>query len=148
MDFRRDIRNKLPDNLDWKLCSLDASDCCRLHIISSDDWGLITKKTFTVVEAVRALDAPWVDKDSTRLISDIQAKIDYINEGQSLDFTLIGIADSICDSGKITLIEGNRRAVAFTYLKMAVRIKLYLGIAEEVKDCFWARHTYQDNVDS
>jgi len=144
LTFRTDIRDRLPTDILWYLCKFQEEDVERLFIISSDDWADISKGSFQVVDvARRRTDLQSSNKDTKRIAQNIDDKIAYIESGGQLDTLLIAITDSPSLYGPFTLIEGNKRAVAFARQNTLARSLFFVGYSPCVVDCVWTRHTYQ-----
>jgi len=141
--FRTDIRDCLPNNLIWHLCEVQEEDIDRFYIISSDDWADISEGSFLVANVTRRIDLPSSNQDTQRIAQDIARKIAYMRSGGQLDTRLIVITDSTSLYGPFTLIEGNKRAVAFTRMNVFVGSSVFVGYSPCVVDCIWARHTYR-----
>ena len=71
------------------------------------------------------------------------SKIVFLESGRSLDTKLIAVTHDNALNGPFTLIEGNRRSVAFTYLNTIVGTKIYIGISDAIKNYRWAYRAYQ-----
>jgi hypothetical protein len=141
-DFRTDIRSRLPANLTWFLCEVQPSDADRLYIISSDDWADVSGGSFRVTDVAARLDTPSTHADTTRIRDDIRRKIEHLSAGGQLDARLIAITDSPSLFGPFTLVEGNRRSVAFLRRGTMVGSSIFVGCSPAVVDCAWSRHTY------
>ena len=143
-NFRADIRDHLPTDILWYLCEVQEEDIERLFIISSDDWTDISKRSFQVVHvARRRTDLQSSNKDTKRIAQNIDDKIAYIESGGQLDTLLIAITDSPSLYGPFTLIEGNKRAVAFARQNTLAGSLFFVGYSPCVVDCVWTRHTYR-----
>jgi hypothetical protein len=142
LDFRPEIRKRLPSDLAWHLCRVEQEDIERLFLISSDDWARISGGTFRVSDVCARLDVPTRNRDAVRIGGDIRDKIEFLRSGGVLDQRLIAITDSRSLSGPFTVIEGNRRCVAFLRLGALVGAAVFVGCSLRVARCFWTRHTY------
>ncbi len=91
------------------------------------------------------LNNTFFSQDSIRISNDIKRKINYLETGGILDTKLILIADKLL--GPFTVIEGNRRSVAFLSLNMLLKTQVYLGISDNVKDCICARGMYSEKTE-
>ena len=58
---------------------------------------------------------------------------------------MIAITENPAFSGPFTLIEGNRRAVAFARRNTITACSFYVGCSDRVAGCLLARHTYFNN---
>jgi hypothetical protein len=143
LDFRSDIRSRLPANLTWHLCEVESQDAERLFIISSDDWAEISGGSFRVVDVNARLDTPSTNANTVRIGDDIRRKIEHVRAGGQLDTQLIAITDSQSLVGPFTLIEGNRRSVTFLRRDTLVGSSIFVGYSPLVANCVWARHTYR-----
>ena len=145
LTFRTDIRDHLPSNILWYLCEFQQCDIDRLFVISSDDWAGISEGSFKVTDVARRLtDLQSSDEETKRIAQDIVNKIAYIESGGPLDTLLIAITDSPSLYGPFTLIEGNKRAVAFAHRNTLVGCSFFVGYSPCVVNCLWTRHTYRD----
>jgi hypothetical protein len=143
-DFRSDIRQKLPETLTWYLSRVEPQDVARLFIISSDDWTDVSAGTFRITSVVSRVESQSSNQDTRRITADIQEKRAHLDSGGHLDARLISITDSPSLFGPFTLIEGNRRAVAFQLRGSLVGSDMFVGVSSKVVHCVWARHTYGD----
>jgi len=142
-DFRSDIRDPLPKDLTWLICEIEPHDIDRLFIISSDDWSDISGGTFRVAEVASRLDLPSSNKDTLRIASDINKKLNFIDTGGHLDSQLVSITDRSALSGPFTILEGNRRCVTFLLRGVLVGTSIFVGYSPAVDKCVWTRHTYR-----
>ncbi len=144
LTFRTDIRDRLPTNILWYLCKFQECDIERLYIISSDDWADISEGSFRVADVARRLtDLQSSNEETRRIVQNVRDKIVHIESGGQLDTLLIAITDSPSLYGPFTLIEGNKRAVAFARQNTLVECQFFVGYSPCVVDCVWARHTYR-----
>ena len=136
-DFRSDIRDPLPTDLDWALAVVEESDVDLLFVISSDDWrkeGLCIPnfKLATVVANYSRTSSP------DGKYADIRVKeMLFASDLKALDTKLFLVAPSI--NGPFTLIEGNKRAIALSKLGKLVGLETFCGISPEIKGYHWAR---------
>ena len=133
--FRTDIRDCLPNNLIWHLCKVQEEDIDRVYIISSDDWADISGGSFLVTSVTQRIDLPSSNQNRQRIAQNITDKIDFMRSGGHLDTRLIAITDSASLYGPFTLIEGNKRAVAFIRMKVFVGSSVLVGYSPCVVDC-------------
>ena len=143
LESRSDILDNLPDDLQWYRCEIQPIDLGHLYIISSRDWIALTNKTFRVIDAARNLDKYNNDQKQDRIITDIREKIRFLESGGKLDHSLITITDSPSLSGPFSIIEGNRRSVAFVYRRMLLGRSIFVGTSPAVVDCKWAKAPYR-----
>ena len=142
--FRSDIRDQLPSELTWSLCVVEGLDVDRLYIISSDDWSDISGGTFLASEVAVRLDTKSNNADTIRIANDIRKKLNYIDSGGHLDSHLVAITNSPSLTGPFTLLEGNRRCVAFYLRRTLIGSEIFVGFSPAVVECKWARHTYRN----
>jgi len=142
INFRKDIRGILPQNTFWFSAKLEDKDLDKLFIISSDDWKDISDNTFKVLRVSENINKQSINKDTQRLSEDIKRKINFINSGGKLDNTLFLVA--VSEDGPFTLIEGNRRAVAFNFLNIIMDCPVFLGISLEMNKYLWARYSFKN----
>ena len=143
-DFRSDIRDPLPMNIEWFLVRIEHSDIQKLYVISSDDWGELSRTNYlveSVAKNINIINSP--NKDTLRIQSDIIEKIKLLKSGATLDTKLILVTDDY--DGLFTIIEGNRRAVAFLLTNQLVGIEVYLGITKDISKYHWSRYTYKNS---
>ena len=138
-DFRKDIRNPLPQDIRWCKAEIEELDLDKLFIISSSDWTDISNGTFKVLDVAAKIKSEIVsdNKDTVRLETDILKKINFINCGGSLDPVLFLVAPTV--DGNFTLIEGNRRAVVFSLLNRIIECPVFLGLSTDILKYNWAR---------
>jgi hypothetical protein len=139
-DWRPDIKANLPNNLKWHLAEPEEADIDKMYIIFSADWEGISRRTYLADVVRKNVNKMFFNQDSIRIANDIKKKINYLETGGILDTRLILIADN--PSGPFTVIEGNRRSVAFLSLNRLLKIQVYLGISDNVKVSRWARGMY------
>ena len=142
-NFRSDIRDPLPKNLTWSLCEVQPQDIDHLFIISSDDWSDISGGTFRISEVAARIDSHSNDDNSIRIANDIRKKISFLESGGQLDSKLIIVTDSPKLTCPFTIIEGNRRCVAFYQRNALVGCSVFIGFSPEIVNYCWARHTYR-----
>ncbi len=142
IDFRSDIRSKLPTDLTWYECEVEQQDIDRLFIISSNDWSDISGGSFRVADVAARLELSSADTYTAWIASEIRGKIGHVTSGNQLDTRVVAITDSPSLFGPFTLIEGNRRSVTFLLCCTFVGSKISVGYSSVVVDCVWARHTY------
>ncbi len=142
-NFRSDIRDPLPTDLTWSFCEFQPYDIDHLYIISSDDWTDISGGTFRVSDVAPRIASPSNCNDSIRIASDIRNKISHLESGNQLDSRLILVTDSPSLTGPFTLIEGNKRCVAFYLRETLIGCSVFVGSSPNIKSYFWARHTYE-----
>ncbi len=147
-DFRSDIREKLPTNLVWYLCQIEKEDVPKFFIISSDDWMDISGSLFQVVEVLRRLREPSGNAQPQRIAQYIRNMVALLESGQQLDTRLIAITDSPSLFGPFTLLEGNKRSVAFAETNGLIGCEAYIGSSPCVAECVWTRHTYRSFLES
>ena len=140
-NFRIDIRSPLPTDLNWYLAEIQKSDIDSMFAISTADWRNISGGSFRVKDIVARLDLNLEDPDSDRITKDIRNKIAFVESGRSLDSKLIVVTNDALN-GPFTLIEGNRRAVAFTYLGRIIGSKIYVGVSNSIENYSWACMSY------
>ncbi|MBI1313555.1 hypothetical protein GC176_19870 [bacterium] len=141
-DFRGDIRNPLPEDLNWVKCSFDGGDASRLWIISSDDWRSLNESDFRLPGAVAGLNRPKADANFVRHRTKIVQIADAITRGGSVDSRLIAVTNCL-DAGPVTFIEGNHRAVAYHALNQLGHCEIYLGIHPSIQSYCWARKSFE-----
>lgn len=140
-DFRSDIRDPLPTDLDWALAVVEESDVDLLFVISSDDWrkeGLCIpdfKLSTAIVNYSRtsSADGKYADIHTKEKL--------FVANLNALDTKLFLVAPSI--EGPFTLIEGNKRAIALGKLGNLVGLETFCGISPEIKDYHWARCSHE-----
>ncbi len=142
-DIRSDIRKELPTDLQWYRCEIQPGDPGHLYVISSRDWFTITNGTFRVIDAVRNLENISGNNKPGKIINDIREKIRFLESGGELDRGLITITDSPSLSGPFSIIEGNRRSVAFAYRRMLSGSIIFVGTSPGVVECTWAKGPYR-----
>lgn len=142
-NFRSDIRDPLPTDLNWYLAEIQKSDIDSMFILSSGDWHYISGESYRVKDVVARLDLNLADRHSVRITKDIQNKIAFVESGRSLDSKLIAVTHDAALNGPFTLIEGNRRAVAFTYLGSMIGSEIYIGVSESIENYSWACKSYR-----
>jgi hypothetical protein len=142
-DFRGDIRGPLPTDLKWYLAEVEKTDIDSMYILSSGNWDIISNGTFRVKDVVRGFELGLEDRGSAKIINDIRDKIAFLESGNVLDSKLIAVThdDALC--GPFTLIEGNHRSIAFTYLETLVGSTIYIGVSSLIRDYSWACKSYQ-----
>lgn len=144
-NFRSDLRDPLPADTKWYLAEVEAADIDSLYIISSTgQWTDISGGTFLVKEVAERLNLPSDHPYTIRIGDDIRRKLDYLNQGGPLDTRLIVVTESSDFSGRFTLIEGNKRAVAFLLRDQLVGCHFYVGVSHSMTEYHWARSTYQN----
>ncbi|GFO61968.1 hypothetical protein GMST_42930 [Geomonas silvestris] len=134
-DFRSDIREPLPDDVNWHLAEIEPQDLDRLFIISSSDWTDISGGTFRVLDVASRLNLASEDENTLRIANDIKGKITFFQCGGDLDTKLIAVTNST--DSVITFIEGNRRSVVFAVNQMLVGQIIYIGISPQIKNYKW-----------
>jgi hypothetical protein len=142
-NFRSDIRDRLPKDLTWFLCEVQPHDLDRLFIISSDDWSDISGGTFRVADVAAKLNCHTTNADTIRIADNIRRKLSFLDSGGHLDSQLVSITDDPSLIGPFTLLEGNKRSVAFYLCGALVGSWIFVGCSPTVVDCVWARHTYR-----
>ncbi|MDO8460225.1 MAG: hypothetical protein Q7S74_03895 [Nanoarchaeota archaeon] len=140
-DFRSDIRNPLPSDTEWYLAMIEPADVQNLHIISSGDWKEISEGTFLVEKVVKNLDNNSTDENTIRISKDIKSKVDFLESGENLDTRLVLVSNNT--ENPFTIIEGNRRSVAFLLLGQLVGKEVYLGMSNSMNSYVWAKHSYE-----
>ena len=120
-----------------------SSGHTQVYIISSEDWKDISDNTYKALEVARRLGIFSKDADSERLAGDIRRKIAFLDSGGQLDTRLIAVTDSASLVGPYTLLEGNRRLIAFITRNSFQGNKIYLGYSPDVRHYWWARKTYK-----
>lgn len=138
-NFRSDIRNPLPLDLKWSLAEIEDCDFNAFHIISSSDWTDISGGTFRVSVVVSRLRVESNSKDTIRLAKDILGKIDFLKCGGKLDEGLIAVTHNDALQGPFTLIEGNRRSVAFSDIGTLVGKRIFVGVSPGIANYCWAK---------
>lgn len=141
-NFTSGVKELLPINMNWHLTKLSSSDLNRLYIISSEDWSNLSLDSFSVKTVAENINKKFQDEDSLRLQADIQAKVQYLKQGGSLDSILMLVAESE-NADKLTLIKGNKRAVSFLLNNQLEGLNVYIGVSPEIKQYYWARKTYR-----
>jgi hypothetical protein len=139
---RSDILDTLPKDLQWYRCIIQPIDIRRLYVISSQDWHHISGRTFRVLDAARNIENNSGDIKPLHIIENIREKVRFIKSGGELDRGLITITDSPSLSGPFTIIEGNRRSVAFACCRMLSGNTVFVGTSPGVVDCTWAKAPY------
>lgn len=142
---RSDILNPLPNDLMWYLAEIEYNDLDRLHVISSRDWSDISNGTFQVMHVVLNLNALPKNKDSQRIGNNIRKKLRFLKSGGQLDTRLIAVANGTAADCPITLIEGNRRAVALAVRQQLSGQHIFLGISPQIIDYLWAKRSFPSN---
>ena len=143
LDSRNDILDKLPTDLQWYRCEIQPVDLGQLYVISSRDWINLTNNTFRVMDVARSLENDVDEQEQGHIINDIREKIHFIQSGGELDRSLITITDSPSLSGPFSIIEGNRRSVAFAYCRMLLGSSIFVGASPGVVECRWAKAPYR-----
>jgi len=143
LDARSDILDALPTDLQWYRCKIQLGDIKQLFVISSRDWYSLTNGTFRVINAVRNIEDETSNKRPVRLIKDIREKVRFLKSGGDLDRGLITITDSPSLSGPFSIIEGNRRSIAFGCRRMLIGSIIFVGTSPGVVDCTWAKSPYK-----
>lgn len=141
-DFRGDIRGPLPGDLAWYLAEIEDKDVDRLFIISSIDWTDITGGTFRVTDTVGRLHLQSSNPDTQRLSKDIRKKMTFLDVGGELDTRLIAVTNCPELTGPFTLIEGNRRSVAFCAREELVGRRIFVGVSSAIRDYRWAKKSF------
>ena len=141
-DFRRDIRDAMPSDLQWTLCEVEQHDVDRLFIISSEDWSDISGGSFRAADVEARLDLPTKQQDTLRIANSIRGTINYLKSGGQLDSQLIAITDNPSLLGPFTLMEGNHRCVAFIRCGILTGRSFFVGYSPATTACLWTRHTY------
>ncbi len=138
-NFRSDIRDPLPTNLDWALAVVEKGDINSLFVISSDDWkqeGLCSSD-FKLTTAITNYSNT---QSSNGKYGDIRAKELLFTSNQSaLDTKLILVSSS--KEGPFTIIEGNKRAIALGKVERLIGLEIFCGISPSIKDYLWARYS-------
>lgn len=143
-NFRRDIREPLPDDVQWFATEIENGDLPNLFIISSSDWTDISGGSFRVVDVASCVDLPTKNADTKRIGDNIRKKLAFLDSGGRLDTGLIAVTDSLDLTGRFTLIEGNRRSVSFTLRESLVGCMIYTGVSPSISNYKWARKTYRN----
>lgn len=139
-DFRSDIRNPLPDDLDWVLAIVEKEDVDSFFIISSDDWKQerLCGPDFKLTTAITNYSNT---PSSNGKYGDIRAKELLLSSDQNaLDTKLILVSPS--KKGPYTIIEGNKRAIALGKLQKIVGLEFFFGTSPSIKDYLWARYSH------
>ena len=140
-DFRSDIRNPLPEDLDWVLAMVEKEDIDSFFIISSDDWKQegLCDPDFKLTTAITNYSST---PSSNGKYGDIRAKELLFSSGQNtLDTKLILVSPS--KEGPFTFIEGNKRVIALGKLQKIVGLEFFFGISPSIKDYLWARYSHE-----
>lgn len=142
-NFRSDIRNPLPASIQWYLAEVESEDVDSMFTISSPGyWGDISGGTFRIKDVAERLNVPSAVPTTKLVGDDIRRKLDFLNNGGTLDTRLIAVTESAELSGKFTLIEGNRRAVAILIRNELVGCHIYVGVSPSMTEYHWARKAY------
>lgn len=134
-DFRTDIRDPLPNDMNWYIAEIESEDIENIFIISSTDW-LNVSPTYRLAEVVDTLSSGKIDEKIPNILEKREL---YRKNIDSLDRLFIYVAPNL--NGNYTIIEGNKRSVALQDLNLLVRNKIYLGLSEGISGYWWARHT-------
>lgn len=134
-NFRSDIRDPLPRDIQWYLAEIEKEDLERIFIISSDDWKTITN-TFRLLDVVGSLNR---DMDDDKIRNILQKKMIYQNDINGLDRKFILVGPST--EGNLTIIEGNKRAAALQSIGKLVGNRIYLGISNGIRNYVWTRYS-------
>lgn len=140
-DFRSDIRNPLPNDLDWVLAIVQKEDIDSLFIISSDDWKQerLCEPDFKLTTAIANYSNT---RSSNGKYNDIRTKELLLSSDQkTLDTKLILVSPN--KEGPFTIIEGNKRAIALGKLQKIVGLEFFFGISPAIKDYLWARYSHE-----
>ena len=140
-NWRSDIKQPLPSDINWYEAVLEQRDVGRLFIISSDDWSGISRHTFLVSSVAENLNETSSNEHSLRISSDIKRKLCFLESGGTLDTKFILVSDKV--AGPFTIIEGNRRAVVLRCLNRLAGTRIYLGISRGITDYMWSRYAYR-----
>jgi hypothetical protein len=138
--WRGDIKANLPTDLKWYMAVLEESDIHKLFLISSEDWELVSEKTYLVSTVSKNIECSYHDVDSIRIIYDIKKKISFLKGGGKIDTRLIIVSDEL--SGPYTTLEGNKRSVALYNLQRIVGTEVHLGLSNNIKNYNFAHYTY------
>lgn len=138
-DFRSDIRDPLPNDLQWYVASIETLDIGKIFIISSDDWrgDHLCVPNFKLLTAISNYK---VSLNNTEKYDNIRKKeIIFKNDLNGIDTKLIFVAPS--KNGPFTIIEGNKRAIALGCLGGLTSLEIFLGVSSEIKKYCWARYS-------
>ena len=133
-NFRSDIRDKLPDNLQWYISILETFDIGKTFIISSNDWRDNDRLCIPDFKLLTAMSNYQVSLNTTSKYGDIRKKeLVLKNNLMGIDTKLFLIAPM--QTGPFTIIEGNRRAIALGNLGKLNKLEIFLGVSSQIKKC-------------
>ncbi|MEM7810373.1 MAG: hypothetical protein AAF532_02700 [Planctomycetota bacterium] len=134
-ELRGDITRPLPQDVVWCRAVLEGQDASGLYLISSDDLGAISRKSFLVREAAENVKSGFRDSDHSLRLDNLLERDD------GFDPRLVVVSDSI--EGPFTIIEGNHRAILMEMDGTLVGQEIYLGMSSAIRDYTWARKAYR-----
>ncbi len=108
LQVRPDVVKPLLElSFEWYLGDFNNYDQFKkLYIITSDDWYLVTNRSFSLAQTINNLHHNQVHE------SDVKKKLDIFKARESFDAKLI-LGGKTTD--KLTIIEGNHRAVTYLH---------------------------------
>lgn len=135
INHRTILREKIPVDMTWYIARIEENDLDNLYNIAAPDWQDISNNTFLVRETANHVNLFDIN---TSNITIIRNRIDNIRNGFIPDTMLIAITKSSNFNCPITIIEGNKRSVAFYCLGSLIGIEIFIGISPEVPNYTWA----------
>jgi hypothetical protein len=123
-------------DVNWSLANLEESDVALMSVISSSDWW----ESFGSYQLTKVAMSSFTGSDRFRHRERINQLRELAQSGITFE-PLIVVADSW--QGKITVLDGNHRAVAFSLGGRISGAPAFVGISPSIKTFNWARHTYQ-----
>jgi len=138
-NFRSDIRDPLPLDLNWYLSILESTDINKIYVISSDDW----KNEFLCVPDFKLLTAlsnyKLFNYNIGKYKNICEKEALFKNDKNVLDKKFIIVAPK--QDGPFTVIEGNKRMIALANLGVLSDIEVFLGLSSRINDYKWARYS-------
>jgi hypothetical protein len=141
------IIESLPKDLQWYKLYISHTHKTPIYTISSDDWlplyGTLPFNITTSSDWITELHCviPPETFNIHKTIMSYRAKSSELIAKKE-DNILIGITDSLTKP-RITLLDGNHRAVALNCDENLESWPAYIGVGKSVRDSTWTRHTYK-----